>query len=327
MRHFFSLLAIAFLFSIQQSQAQSVAVNTDGSTANSSAILDVKSTGKGVLIPRMTRAERNAIPSPATGLMVFQNGPDSVGFYYYDGSSWSWVVSNSNADSLAWTTKGNTGTNTASHFLGTTDNKALVIKTNGTERMQVTADGNLQFTGALMPAASAGTSGQVLTSAGPSAPPTWTSPGSSLFDNIFQAYSTGAVATSTTWQIIPGVSTQVTVPAGRTAKMIINAGVGLFTNCATNGGISGTDIAIYRNGVILPNGGLRRVYLGDALIDLDENNVYGNPSMQVIETLAAGTYTYDLRCWQQLTGSCNASVGGASGDIRQGVLSVIMVLQ
>jgi hypothetical protein len=48
-----------------------VAINTDGSIPNNSAMLDVKSTAKGMLIPRMSAAERNAIVSPATGLMIF----------------------------------------------------------------------------------------------------------------------------------------------------------------------------------------------------------------------------------------------------------------
>jgi hypothetical protein len=187
--------------------------------------------------------------------------------------------------------------------------------------------GNVQFSGALMPGATAGTSGQVLTSSGAASSPTWTSPTNSLFNNTFVAYGTAAIATTTTVQLIPGMTLTITVPAGRTAKAIIHGEVGMFTNCATNGGISGTDITLYRNGALVPNGGQKRIYLGDGLIDLDENNVYGNPSMQVIETLTAGTYTYDLRCWQQLTGSCNASVGGAAGDIRQGVLSAMVVLQ
>jgi hypothetical protein len=54
------------------SQAQSVAINTDGTTADNSAILDVKSTDKGVLVPRMTQAQRNAISNPAKGLLVYQ---------------------------------------------------------------------------------------------------------------------------------------------------------------------------------------------------------------------------------------------------------------
>ena len=48
-----------------------VAVNSDGSAANNSAMLDVKSNSKGLLPPRMTRAELNAIPSPAEGLIVY----------------------------------------------------------------------------------------------------------------------------------------------------------------------------------------------------------------------------------------------------------------
>jgi hypothetical protein len=69
--------------------AQSFSINTDGSAANASAILDVKSNFKGMLIPRMSRTERNAIVTPATGLMVFQNAPDSLGLYYYNGTNWT----------------------------------------------------------------------------------------------------------------------------------------------------------------------------------------------------------------------------------------------
>jgi hypothetical protein len=49
--------------------------------------LDVKSTDKGILIPRMTAAQRGAIASPATGLMVYQTDA-TAGFYYYDGTAW-----------------------------------------------------------------------------------------------------------------------------------------------------------------------------------------------------------------------------------------------
>lgn len=125
------------------SNAQSLAVNTDGSTANASALLDVKSNTKGILIPRMTRAERDAITTPATGLLIFQTAPDSVGFHYYDGSKWTWIFSNSNADSLAWRTKGNTGTSAASNFVGTKDNVPLVIRANDIEQMRITPNGEL----------------------------------------------------------------------------------------------------------------------------------------------------------------------------------------
>jgi len=125
----FLFITVVFL-STQQAQAQSVAINTDGSTANASALLDVKSTQKGVLVPRMSRTERNAIVSPATGLLIYQSSPDSIGFYYYDGTRWTPVISNGNADLLAWRTGGNTGTVDGSHFLGTNDNVPLNFRVN-----------------------------------------------------------------------------------------------------------------------------------------------------------------------------------------------------
>ena len=63
-----------------------VAINTDGSTANPSAMLDVKSTIRGVLVPRMNSSERTAIVSPANGLLVYDT--DSNSFWYYNGSIW-----------------------------------------------------------------------------------------------------------------------------------------------------------------------------------------------------------------------------------------------
>jgi hypothetical protein len=69
------------------SQTVGVGVNTDGSSPDASSILDVKSSDKGILIPRMTAAQRGAIASPATGLMVYQTDA-TAGFYYYNGTAW-----------------------------------------------------------------------------------------------------------------------------------------------------------------------------------------------------------------------------------------------
>jgi hypothetical protein len=53
---------------------------------NNSAILEMVSTNKGVLVPRMTQLQRDAIASPATGLLIYQT--DIIaGFYYYSGDS------------------------------------------------------------------------------------------------------------------------------------------------------------------------------------------------------------------------------------------------
>ena len=111
-----------------QSTAQSFAVNTDGSSAHSSALLDVKSTAKGVLVPRMNKLQKNSIANPATGLLIFQDAPDSTGFYYYNGTAWAWLATASNSN--GWLTTGNTGTDSALNFLGTLDDKPLMLRQN-----------------------------------------------------------------------------------------------------------------------------------------------------------------------------------------------------
>lgn len=54
---------------------------------NGSAILEMQSTTKGMLAPRMTLAQRNAIAGPANGLLIYQTN-QTAGFYYYNGSNW-----------------------------------------------------------------------------------------------------------------------------------------------------------------------------------------------------------------------------------------------
>lgn len=140
------LLLLLPLFYYTTLTAQSFAINTDGSAANASALLDVKSTAKGILIPRMTKTERNSIAGPATGLMIFQTGPDSIGFHYYNGSSWSWVSSSTNGGD--WKLTGNSGTDTANNFIGTTDNMALRFKINNQQAGLISNNNNLIGLGA-----------------------------------------------------------------------------------------------------------------------------------------------------------------------------------
>jgi trimeric autotransporter adhesin len=120
-----SLLAVCTCFAIN---AQSFSINTDGSIADTSAILDIKSTAKGILIPRMTKTQRNAIFQPANGILIYQTGPDSIGFHYYNGSSWLWMATASSA--AGWFTTGNAGTDTAVNFIGTTDAMPVRLKQN-----------------------------------------------------------------------------------------------------------------------------------------------------------------------------------------------------
>lgn len=68
--------------------AQGTAINNSGAAPHNSAMLDVSSSSKGILIPRMTEAQREAIGAPAEGLMVYQTD-EAEGFWYFDGISWN----------------------------------------------------------------------------------------------------------------------------------------------------------------------------------------------------------------------------------------------
>jgi hypothetical protein len=121
------LLFFFFLFVGMTARTQ-VSINNDGTLPDNSAMLDVKSTSKGILLPRMTLAQRNAISSPATGLMIWQT--DNVpGFYYNSGTSVSpvWVIDGTGS---GWGLTGNSGTSSGINFIGTTDNVPLTFKVN-----------------------------------------------------------------------------------------------------------------------------------------------------------------------------------------------------
>lgn len=80
-----TILTLIFLFSSLHSISQ-VAVNSNGANPEPSAMLDINSTEKGLLIPRVTSGERNLIKNPAPGLLVYDKDRQSI--YMYDGQAW-----------------------------------------------------------------------------------------------------------------------------------------------------------------------------------------------------------------------------------------------
>lgn len=68
--------------------SQNIGIGEVVFTPHSSAGLELRFADKGLLIPRMSHAQKNAISSPAAGLMVFCTD-NPVGFHYYNGTSWS----------------------------------------------------------------------------------------------------------------------------------------------------------------------------------------------------------------------------------------------
>jgi hypothetical protein len=89
MKNIFTLLAAVLLTATTYAQ---IGINNENPDA--SAALDITSTTGGLLVPRMTETQRDAISPAATGLMIYQTD-GTVGFYYYNGSSWSEVAATS----------------------------------------------------------------------------------------------------------------------------------------------------------------------------------------------------------------------------------------
>lgn len=119
------LLVLLAIFTSMAATAQSVGINTDGSTPDASAILDVSSTSKGFLPPRMTTTQRDVLaPTAALGLVIFntttntlecntasgwvscKNNPDGTAtgqMQYWDGSNWVNINPGSDGQVLKYT--------------------------------------------------------------------------------------------------------------------------------------------------------------------------------------------------------------------------------
>lgn len=80
------LVAKFLLLSSTITLAQNVSINNTGASANASAMLDVSSNTKGVLLPRMTSVGRKNIVNPAMGLLVFDSAENTL--YMFDGHHW-----------------------------------------------------------------------------------------------------------------------------------------------------------------------------------------------------------------------------------------------
>jgi len=120
-----NLLTILFVLFSFAATAQNIGIGTNA--PNASALLDITATNKGLLIPRMNTAAVTAIPNPAKGLMVLDTAKNQLMFNIGTPAlpNWQTVTFNS-----GWGLNGNAAANTATNFIGTTDNVALNFRVN-----------------------------------------------------------------------------------------------------------------------------------------------------------------------------------------------------
>jgi hypothetical protein len=89
------LILLILSFSNNKIAAQSMGISSTSITPDASSILEMRTTTKGLLIPRMTTAERDLISLPANGLMIYNTSTSR--FNFYNGSTWIIFVSDSTA--------------------------------------------------------------------------------------------------------------------------------------------------------------------------------------------------------------------------------------
>jgi hypothetical protein len=245
-----AFFALTFVFALN-SNAQSVAINTDGSTADASAILDLKSTNQGVLVPRLTQSQRTMIGAPATGLMVYQTDA-TAGFYFYNGSAWATLngtngTNGTNGATGTTGTAGTNGTNGQGVPTGGTANQ-LLSKVDGTNynTQWVTPSGG----GTSLPT-QAGNTGKLLTTDGTNL--SWTSTpilGSLQLNTVTSATSSTVTVTDVNVRTImldfqggnpitAGTSVSLIVPSAASypAGTMISF---ITTNTTSAAGITGT---------------------------------------------------------------------------------------
>jgi len=96
-----SVLALLLLTGAFPANAQSnLGIGT--ATPDASALVEMQSSSKGLLVPRLTQAQRVAIATPATGLLVYQTDGAQPGFWYNAGTAAAptWTFFNPSADNL-----------------------------------------------------------------------------------------------------------------------------------------------------------------------------------------------------------------------------------
>jgi hypothetical protein len=127
-----------------------IGINTTGARPDASAMLDVTASNKGILIPRMTTAQKLAIVNPKEGLLVYDI--DAKQFSYcltpFTGATinCNWVNFGNNTTTSsgnAWSVLGNAGTDTTTQYIGTSDNKSLFFRINNKPYGRFGTNGNI----------------------------------------------------------------------------------------------------------------------------------------------------------------------------------------
>jgi len=234
----FSLLALLIANGYSTISNAQVKIGNNPTLLNPSAILEVESTNKGILLPRVALvAPSNPAPLAGfvSGMFIYNTATtDSItpGLYYAEGTKWLRVNAADTSGGSGWKLTGNTGTS-ATNFLGTADMAPLSIKTNSTERLHITANGWIGI-GTNTPAAALQIKGQLVIDS--------LNPGNTATDSLLVVNpADGRVKAVSALGFVSGVRKKLDIVA--------TAGQTIFTTPVTI--TDANKISLYRNGVLI----------------------------------------------------------------------------
>ena len=127
-----------------------VKIGDNATTINSASLLELETTNKGFVLPRVSITDvSSSSPLNAgllTGTVVYNTnssttGGSGTGIYYWNGSTWNFLA-NTTITGNYWSLLGNSGTSASSNFIGTTDAIDFVARTNNVERMRILGAAN-----------------------------------------------------------------------------------------------------------------------------------------------------------------------------------------
>jgi len=329
------LLGIVMLLVATGYSQNNVGIGTN--TPDASSALEVQSTNKGILVPRMTTAQRLAIASPANSLLVYDT--DNECYFYYITATTSWVSlcaagvgatgpTGANGVNGATGATGVAGTNGIDGATGATG----VAGTNGTNGATgatgvAGTNGTTGATGATGVAGTNGTNGATGATGANGANGTNGATGAvgvtgpTGIVQRFHVYGTASrlAVANNTHTIQPGMTQTFTTTSPTT--VIVWASIGARNTGTTSGSYATVDMILYVDGAFLANGGWNRF----SVVNPTLANGFNTCTINTMFTLAAGTHTIDLRSARPF-GNVSVDIGGnAALDTNPGEMTIMVL--
>ncbi|MEW6468974.1 MAG: hypothetical protein AB1458_08630 [Bacteroidota bacterium] len=355
-------LAFSLVLSLSSGLLAQDNVGIGTSTPDPSAMLELLSANKGLLVPRMTTAQRTAIVTPANGLLVYDTNFDCF-FYFTTASGWislcqlsgptgptgpSGTMGSNGATGPTGDT-GPTGSNGATGATGPTGDTGPTGAngangatgptgdTGPTGAMGPTGPQGIQgVTGPAGPTGAVGATGPTGANGanGPTGPtgangsngvtgPTGPTGPAGLYNNTFYAYGNGGFTPPAFPTFAVIPNLTITVTLTTNAIVYVYHDGGIQTQSGATNGNSTVDVALHNNGALVISSS------GGGFKRVTVNNSttlvnqIGHYAMGVYIPLGPGTYTFDARA--RMNGGTNATVSGNNTSVLQGTLLVQVI--